>query len=523
MVLGFCVSGVTTSPDRRCPGGMKGAPPARLREVCMSVSRALSWTLLLGLLLLPSAGAAAQDSLEVSVSAAASCAEAQFTVTVSGLEGAVDLVWEFGDGETLSEQAVLAFPHTVTHSYPAAGAYGWLVTVNTAGETPEVVSASGTLQVGPKVTLTSEPFPPLLTLTDGAASVLLTAQAEGIPPIALAWELGSAASSEPSGEFSVLATFSGAGKYTASVTATDTCGLAAEDTLTIVVDDPDAAACHPAAQRIAEAANALFPFQGESLYTCEDILALFRGVEPGDQIGFGRMWHAIQLAQTIPDLTWEDILDWHLNQGGWGALVQMNRMAGVAGDVDLAQLIGRIQTGQSTVHQVREALRLAVSYNAPFEDSLDALEAGASPGDLRRAYRASADLGLAPEDVLGYAEAGVSPQEIRHAQQLAGSTGQDWALLLQEHAGGESWGQLKKNAGSSTDTTPEAPKSDAQTQPEQHQARTAERLAAQFHVSVETVMGLYQDACAANWNCVHSRLEDKDHKGPSDAKGHKNK
>lgn len=489
----------------------------------MTVPRALSLSLLLGLLLLPSAGVAAQGGVEVGVTASATCAEAQFTVTVSGLEDAVDLVWEFGDGEALSEQGVLTFPHPVTHTYPAAGAYGWLVTVNTAGESPEVVSASGTLQIGPMLALTSDPFPPLLTLTDGAASVLLKTQVEGAPPIALAWDLAGAAASEAGDASSVQATYSQAGKYTASVTATDACGLTASEALTLVVVDPTAEACQPAAQRIAEAANALFPFQGESLYTCEDILALFRGEALGDQIGFGRMWHAIKLAQTIPDLTWEDILDWHLDQGGWGALVQLNRMVGVLEDVSLAQLIERIQTQQTTVQQVREALRLAVRYDAPFEQTLQALEAGASVGAWKQAYRASDALGLTPEDILGYAEAGSSPQEIRRAQQVAEATGQDWTLLLQAHAGGESWGQLKQAAEGSTETAPEAGLPDAQTQPGQHQSRTAERLAAQFHVSVETVMGLYQEACAADWNCVHSRLMDKEHKGPPEAKGPKDK
>jgi PKD repeat protein len=488
----------------------------------MTASRLLSWTVLLGLLLLPTAGAAAQEGLDISVSAAANCAEAQFQVSVSGTDQHVDLVWEFGNGETLTEQAIQTFPHTVTHLYPAAGEYGWLVTASTGSESTDVVSASGTLHVGPIVELTSDPFPPLLTLADGSASVVLTAEAEGVEPIAFAWDLSGASTSASSGS-TVTATYSSAGKYTAAVTASDACGLTANDTLTIVVGDPEADECHPAAQRIADAANALFPLQGEDLYTCEDILTLFRGEEPGSNVGFGRIWHAIQLAQTIPYLTWEEILDWHLDQGGWGALVQLNRMAQVAGDVDLAQLVERIRTGESSVRQVRDALRLSTRYGVPFADGLDALEAGISPGALRQAYRASGDLGLAPDEILGYPEAGVSPQEIKHAQQLGEDTGQDWAFLLQQHESGESWGQLKHAEGTSPDDSAEPETPDSEDGPGRHEVRTAERLASQFHVSVEVVMGLYQDACSSDWNCVRSRLMDQQHLESGKGKDHKEK
>ena len=78
----------------------------------------------------------------------------------------------------VAEQGVAAFPHSVAHTYPAAGEYGWILTVSPPGETQEVASASGTLHVGPTVDLTSDPFPPLLTLDEGSARIVLTASSE---------------------------------------------------------------------------------------------------------------------------------------------------------------------------------------------------------------------------------------------------------------------------------------------------------------------------------------------------------
>jgi len=38
------------------------------------------------------------------------------------------------------------------------------------------------------------------------------------------------------------------------------------------------------------------------MYTCEEIYAWFTGPEGEPNIGFGRMWHAIQLAEVLPEL-----------------------------------------------------------------------------------------------------------------------------------------------------------------------------------------------------------------------------
>jgi hypothetical protein len=525
------------------------APRARLEEVTMSGTRLAGWTVLLALLLMPASNAAAQGSIDVSVSATATCAQALFEVAVVGSAAGVDLAWEFGDGETLAEQAVAAFPHEVAHTYPAAGEYGWILTVSPSGETEEVASASGTLHVGPTVDLTSDPFPPLLTLAEGSARIVLTAAADGAQPVTLEWEVGGASTTEAVDDVSIAAVFSAPGKYTATATAADACGLTANDSLTILVEDPEAEACHPVAQRIADAANALFPLQGEDLYACEDILSLFRGTdEPGDQIGFGRIWHAIRLAELIPDLTWEEILDWHLDQGGWGVLVQLHQMAQVAGDTDLAQLMERVRTGETTLKQVREAYRLATRDGAPFDETLDDLVAGVDPKALRLAYRASAELGLSVDEILGYGAAGITPQEIQHAQRLGEDSGQDWAFLLQQHADGESWGQLKHAQGEMPEGAPGAsspepgkngpgnaeagkpdPGNGAGQPPEspddsiRSQTRTAERLAAQFQVSVQAVMAIYQDACSLDWNCVRTRLMEQAHLEAGDDKPHKGK
>jgi hypothetical protein len=85
------------------------------------------------------------------------------------------------------------------------------------------------------------------------------------------------------------------------------------------------------------------------LYTCEDIFAIFQGSLTGNQLGFGRMWHAVKLAATLEDMTWEEILQWQLDGTGWGLLAQLDRFAETLGDIgpgELALLVVSANLGQ---------------------------------------------------------------------------------------------------------------------------------------------------------------------------------
>jgi hypothetical protein len=311
---------------------------------------------------------------------------------------------------------------------------------------------------------------------------------------------------------------------------TDACGLSAEDTLVIVVDDPLAEGCHPMAQWIADAVNTLFPQQAEQLYTCEDIYGFFTGGLTGSQLGFGQMKHAYTLAQTIPDLTWEEILDWKLDGNGWGRLVQLDRVADALGDVGIAELIARVTSGENSVADIRAAARIAVRYEADFTAALDLMAAGANNGELGQIYRAADELGVDPAVVAGYQEMGVRAVELQQAARVAERLGSDWASVLEAHAAGDSWGSIRKGEAAQGNgqgdsqgegSQPDEPKRN-EIQNEVN-ARVAAQLAAKYGVTAEQVLSIYTGACSLDWACVRTTLREQysDH-GNSNVKG-KNK
>ncbi len=348
--------------------------------------------------------------------------------------------------------------------------------------------------------------------------------AGGTAPFAYTWSLdGAAASTSDPASPTASATYSTGGKFTAAVSVTDACGLTAEDTLTIVVDDPLAEGCHPTAEWIADAVNTLFPQQAEQLYTCEDIYGFFTGGLTGSQLGFGQMRHAYALAQTIPDLTWEEILDWKLDGNGWGLLVQLDRVAEAVGEVGIAELIERVATGENSVAEIRTAARMVVRYEADFAGALDLLAAGANNGELGQIYRAAQELGVDPAVIAGYQEMGVRPEELEQAARVAEKLGTDWASVLEAHAAGESWGSIRKGDagaefgqsngqgqgnGQDEGSQPDQPKHN-QIQNEVN-ARVAAQLAAKYGVTAEQVLSMFTGTCSGDWGCVRTTLREQD-------------
>jgi hypothetical protein len=474
--------------------------------------------LILGLL--GAAPAFAQGGLEVNVGVEMACERATFTMMAVGAD-AYNLDWDFGDGEVLSEAAV-ASPSTTFHAYPASGVYNWSVIVSDAADSTISALAAGTLTIGPSVTLGSQPFPPLLTLEGGQASADFEALADGgTPPYTFEWDLdgdGVADAVDPSSSTASF-TYTAAGHYTASVTVTDSCGLTATDSLPVVVIDSEEA-CHPMAARIAEAVSQLYPDQAETLYTCEDIFGFFTGGLTGGQLGFGRMWHAYNLAESLEDLTWEEILDWHLEGNGWGLLLQLDRLSEELADVELGDLMAMVLEGEASVGDIRTAVRVVTRFDADFEDALARLAEGATPGELSQLYRAAQDLGLTPETLDGYLDAGITAAELRHAANLADRIGADWAEVAQAHEAGLSWGEIHQASRLADDETgleeilstgvrefrEQQREQDRAQQREQQTQRTAERLAERFGVGIDTVMGLFNGACDGDWGCVRAQL-----------------
>jgi len=464
--------------------------------------------------------ALAAGELEVLVEVSVTCDVATFQAgVVEGVSSSYTFDWDFGDLETLTLVNQTANPGPVVHPYPSAGEYDWSLSVMDDGE--GTGEASGTVLIdGPIVTLSSDPFPPLLVLQGGTATANFTAVVEGgLAPYDYAWDLDGDGLADLEGSPGPASfTYTEAGKYQASVLVVDECGLAGEASLPVVVIDPEAEACHPMAQRIADAVNTLFPNQAGTLYTCEDIFAIFQGSLTGSQVGFGRLWHAYKLAQTMEDLTWEEIRDWHLAGNGWGLLVQLDRFADTLDEVGLRELLDRVLSGEASVGDIRQAVRAVVRYEVDFEDALARLADGASPGELGRLYRTAQDLGVEPNALDQYLTDGVSLAELNHASRLASRTGSDWQQVLEDHASGQSWGEInqaERSANSDgTSNSERGPKDDREQPqgeaPEEREAtrdqKMATRLAKQFGINESEVWVLFSGTCAGDWGCVRSTL-----------------
>ena len=497
-------------------------------------TRLITAAMLLGLLAAP-VSAFAQDGITVEVTATQACGIASFEVQASGGLAPYDLTWDFGDGEVQLDASVAAFPFLTSHDYGAAGEFAWSLMVTDSTIPALSGEAGGTLVLGPQVTLSSDVFPPLLTLVNGSATLNFTAQTTGgEAPYTYEWDLDGDGVFEP-GTDTASFTYTAGGKYAATVRVTDACGLTATAVLTVMVDDPLAEACHPMAERIADAVNTLFPTQAGQFYTCEEILAIFQGSLTGHNLGFGRMWHAYNLASKLEDMTWEEILQWHLDQGGWGALLQLDRFAETLGDVGPGELVDMVLAGDATVGEIRTAMRMVTRYDADFVEALGLVHAGGNPGEVGQIYRTAGDLNMDVPTLQTYLDQGLSLPELRHAGRVAEQGDVELDLAVQSHLDGLSWGEIHKaihlaedggdlpailEAGVGETRREERRQEREQNQSQQQleqDARAAARLARRFGASVEQVQELFDGACAGDWNCVETQLQVL---YPADAHGH---
>ena len=483
--------------------------------------------MLFGLLLaLVPAFTSAQDGLVVTVGTEFSCDSALFTIAIEGGSAPYIVAVDYGDG-ALEEQLVEEGELILEHTYLFQGGFPW--SVNVEDSLGAMSSESGTAFLsGPEVSLSSTPFPPLLTLDGGEASVSFTANvSDGTPPYTYEWDLNGDGVTEegftgPETEF----TYTEYGYYDSEVRVTDACGFVETDSLTVQVLDPESMPsdyCHPTAQKIAEAVNSIFPDQATQIYSCEDIFNIFEGALTGYQLGFGRMWHAYQLSQTIEELNWEQILDWQLNNSGWGLLVQLDRYGDLLEEQSIVELMALVASDDYSMNDVRSAVRAVTRHDADFEDALERISAGANPGELKQFYTLAQELEVDPAVLDEYLEGGYGLTDLRHSAKFAERMDVDWTEIAEAYDAAGNWGTVKQayrlvsDEHSAEDILTTGVQEframerdeDRATREAKRAEDTAQKLAEQYEAELGDVMALYNGECEGDWGCVRKAFREQ--------------
>jgi len=463
-----------------------------------------------------------QDALAITVEPFVDCGDVQFQITLTGgyLPYQGSLV--FGDGDTAeinTSDAILE----ISHTYPDQGLYEWTVQVGGTSESGLITL------VGPEVTLSSNPFPPLFVVGDPGLVEFSTKVIGGTPDIKYSWDLdGDGTFDGETGETATHA-YTDPGKYYSQVLVTDGCGFTSTDSLPVVVADPDNI-CHPTAQKIADGVNSIFPDQSNDLYTCDDVYSIFDNESDENNLGFGRMWKAYNLAESMEELSWEDILDWHLNEGGWGALLQLDRFADLLEEHDLPELMGLVMSDEFSLGDVRTAVRSVTRYEADFDDALTRITDGAKPGEMGQFYKLVNELEADPTELDTYLADGLTLSELKHSAKFADKQEVDWTEIADARASADSWGDINQAYRLATDEVSAAEiliigikeykedlQGDKKADKEEKQANkneeknknTAEKLAQKFSAEFGDVMNLYNGECEGDWACVRNNLREQ--------------
>ena len=439
---------------------------------------------------------------------------------------------EYGNGDTTPLGEIVEISEgslTIEYTYLAQGDFQWIFQIGD-------VSISDTLTIGPKVTLNSSPFPPLFVKGD-PGTVDFWTEITG-DNLTYEWDLDGDGSFD-AGETGDTAFFAytEVDKYYPKVMVTDSCDFTASDTMPVVVANPGDA-CHPMAQKISDGVNLIFPDQSEDLYTCENIYALFDNESEENNLGFGRMWKAYNLAESMEELTWEDILDWHLNESGWGVLLQLDRFADLLEEHDLPELMGLVMSDDYSMGDVRTAVRSVTRYEADLEDALTRIADGANAGELGQLYKLAADLEADVEILDSYLADGLTLAELKHTSKFAERMEADWTEVADARGEADSWGDLGQAYRLATDETSAAEilimgvqdykqsprdedkvarellrEEDKAAREEKQTSRTeetAKKLAEQFTAEMGDVMNLLNGECKGDWACVRKALRDQE-------------
>ncbi len=472
------------------------------------------------------------NELVISAAISKDCGDVQFTFTWSEGTAPYFLMVDFGDGDSTGIENTATATFTISHSYLDQGDFKWNVQIledkvdGLSGVYSEILTLKG-----PEVTLSSSPFPPLFVAGDDGMVDFSTSVTGGTLPYTYAWDLdGDGIYEDGETQETASDTYTEVGKTYPQVLVTDGCSFTSTDTMPVVVADSEDV-CHPTAQKIADGVNTIFPDQAGDLYTCDDIYAIFDNESEENNLGFGRMWKAYNLAESMEELTWEDILDWHLSESGWGSLLQLDRFSDLLEDHDLPELMGLVMSAEYSLGDVRTAVRSVTRYEADFEDALTRIADGANPGELGQFYKLVADLEADPALLDEYLADGLTLSELKHTSKFADKMEVEWTEVADARTEADSWGDLKQAYNLATDEVSAAEilimgvpdykellreedkiaREDKKTaQTEEKAQQTAEKLAEQFSAEFGDVMNLLNGECEGEWACVRKTLRDQE-------------
>jgi len=472
------------------------------------------------------------------------CNEVTFTISLDDLTVPYQyqLEIDYGDGGPSESKDLDSAEVTFIHPYFDHGVYDLTITVTEtgAGSLTGTTSSEITIAGPPAVTLSSTPTLPLVILGEDKGLIEFSAAVTGgTPPYTYAWDANGDDIDDGVTTETTSNLFAAVGKYQAQVTVTDFNGCIVTDTLPVVVSDPGDM-CHPTAQKIADAVNTIFPAQAGDLYTCEKIYDIFDGDPEGSNVGFGQMWKAYNLALTMKELTWEEIRDWHLDTGGWGALLQLDRFSELLETHSLSELMGLVISEEFSLGDVRTAVRSTTRYEADFDDALARIADGATAGELGQLYELAADLEVDPSTIDDYLADGLTLAELRHTGNIADRMEVDWIEIADARTTADSWGDINQAYKLATEEISAAEililgipgyrkvlqEDKKEEQAEQQEAlqegknqQTADKLTEQYPDYPGDVMSLLNGKCKGDWACVRETLRKQEKtqaEGPSE-------
>ena len=454
------------------------------------------------------------------------CGAVTFNISLDDITSPYELVIDYGDRSTPESSNFESdeVPPGLTHTYSSNGVYDLTITVTESGGDGLTGTTSSVITIigPPAVTLSSTPTLPLVVLSVDTGLIEFSAEVTGgTPPYTYAWDAPLVVGITPE---TASSTFTAAGKYQAQVTVTDFNGCIVTDTLPVVVSDPGDI-CHPTAQKIADAVNTIFPAQAGDLYACEEIYDIFDGVLTGDQVGFGRMWKAYNLALTMEELTWEEIRDWHLDTGGWGALLQLDRFSELLETHSLPELMGLVISEEYSLGDVRTAVRSTTHYEADFDDALARIADGATAGELGQFYKLAADLEVDPALLDVYLAGEFTLSHLKHTAKVADRMKVDWTEIAdaggvqdymkdlreadQEERAEQQAIQQEERAEQQATQQEERAEQQAAQQDDKNQ-QTANKLAEQYQDYPGDMMSLFNGECEEDWGCVRKTLREQE-------------